>query len=179
MILDSLAHLRDYAGVHPHVPQVAAFLEAVDLGTLAVGRHEVGTEGCFALVSEYETIRPEEGFIECHRRYIDIQILLSGLERIGVCRAADCTAAAYDEEQDLQKLAGEVSFVTLRPGSFALFFPRDGHMPRLRPRDEATRVRKIVVKVPVIPAVGVADGSSGVSSGRQPAAGLLQRGETR
>ena len=149
MILDTLDRFRDYLGVHPLFARVAAFLETTELAALAVGRHEIGDEGCFALVSEYRTLGPGEGFIECHRRYVDIQILASGVEKIGVAPRAACTAAAWDEAGDCVTLVGEVDYVTLRPGSFAVFLPQDGHMPKMRHR-AAAEVRKIVIKVPIV-----------------------------
>jgi biofilm protein TabA len=153
MIIDSLDHFRDYLGVHPLFAPVAAFLDATDLGSLADGRHEIGAEGCFALVSGYRTLAPGEGFIECHRRHIDIQIVLSGVEQVGVCRRGECTAISFDEAGDFGVLEGEVDLVTLRPGCFAVFLPQDGHLPKLS-RGAATMVRKVVIKVPVLPGAG-------------------------
>lgn len=151
MIFDSLPRFAEYCPVHPLLAQVGEFLASADLAALADGRHEIGTEGCHALVSGYETLAPADGFIECHRRFIDIQVLAAGEERIGICRASDCTAGAYDSAKDFQKLEGAVDFITLRPGCFAVFFPHDGHMPKCHPAGGATLVRKIVVKVPVLP----------------------------
>lgn len=147
MIIDTLDNFDAYRGVHPLFAQVAEFLGANDLGQLAEGRREIGTAGCFALVSQYPTLEPGEGFIECHRRHIDIQIMIRGVEAIGVCRRAACSVSARDEERDFETLEGEVDLITLRPGSFAVFFPQDGHMPKLR-HGAAAIVRKLVVKVP-------------------------------
>lgn len=150
MILDTLVNFHDYLGVHPLFPRVAAFLAGADLAALAVGRHEIGDEGCFALVSEYETLAPGEGFIECHGRYVDVQLLLSGVERVGVCPRSACRVTACDEAADFETLEGEVDYVTLRPGLFAVFLPQDAHMPKLRHGAGAASVRKVVVKVPVL-----------------------------
>lgn len=148
MILDALDRFGDYLGVHPLFGEVAAFLRETDLEALADGRHEVGRDGCFALVGGYRTIAPGQGFIECHRRHVDVQILVRGVERIGVVPRARCTATAWDEARDLETLAGEVDYVTLRPGLFAVFLPQDGHMPMLAAGAPAD-VQKVVVKVPV------------------------------
>jgi YhcH/YjgK/YiaL family protein len=150
MILDALSRFRDYLGVHPLFGRVATFLDTTDLATLAEGRHDLGG-GCFALVSEYRTLAPGEGFVECHRRHADVQIVVAGIEDVGVCRREECAAAAWDEPGDCETLEGEVDRITLRPGSFAVFFPQDGHLPRLAHGAAAT-VRKVVVKVPVAPA---------------------------
>jgi YhcH/YjgK/YiaL family protein len=148
MIVDTLDHFGDYLGVHPLCGRVADFLGTADLGELAEGRHQIGSEGCFALVSQYITQSRDEGFIECHRRHIDIQILVRGVEGIGVCRRSDAVVSSWDEEGDFETLECQVDFITLRPGSFVIFFPQDGHMPKVRHGAPAS-VRKVVVKVPV------------------------------
>ena len=147
MILDSLDRFRDYLGVHPLFGRVAEFLTTADFATLAEGRHEIG-EGCFALVSAYRTIAVEEAFIERHRRYIDIQVVISGVEQIGVCRREACRSVSWNETNDVEVLQGEFDLITLAAGSFAVIFPQDGHMPKLQ-RGAQASVRKVVVKVPV------------------------------
>jgi YhcH/YjgK/YiaL family protein len=119
------------------------------MAELPSGKYEIGKNGMFALISEYETKGISQCFIECHRKYIDIQMLLSGREKIGVCNKKDCKEEEYIEERDFQKLYGEVSFITLMPGMFAIFFPHDGHMPQAQCADKPESVKKIVVKVPV------------------------------
>lgn len=149
MILDTQERFGDYLGIHPLFPRVADFLASTDLDALPEGRHEIGGEGCFALVSEYRTLEPEAGFIECHRRFVDVQVVVRGVEQIGVCSRSACRVTARDEAADFETLEGEVDLVTLRPGLFAVFLPQDGHMPKLR-HGAATTVRKVVVKVPVL-----------------------------
>jgi YhcH/YjgK/YiaL family protein len=148
MIFDTLNHFDNYLGVHPLFGRVSEFLSDAALGELAEGRHQIGTDGCFALVSQYITLAPEEGFMECHRRHIDIQIVSRGVEEIGVCHRSDAVVSAWDEERDFETLQGKVDYITLRPGSFVIFLPQDGHMPKIR-HGESASVRKIVIKVPV------------------------------
>jgi YhcH/YjgK/YiaL family protein len=150
MIFDTLNHFDKYLGVHPLFGRVAEFLAGTALEELAEGRHQIGLEGCFALVIEYFTQSADEGFIECHRRHIDIQILVRGAERIGVCHRSAAVVSAWDEERDFETLECQVDFITLRPGAFAIFLPQDGHLPKLR-RGAAASVRKLVIKVPVLP----------------------------
>jgi len=100
-------------------------------------------------VSDYAPRPPEECVVESHVRYIDIHIMAWGLESIGVCPAGECERLAYDEAKDFQTLRGTCDFVTLDPGRFAVFFPRDGHMPGVRSGEARQPVRKIVFKVPV------------------------------
>ncbi|MBI3592423.1 MAG: YhcH/YjgK/YiaL family protein [Nitrospirae bacterium] len=149
MILDSLDNFNKYLCLHQDFIDAAGFIGRQDLAELPQGKYEIGSRGVFALVSEYETKEIPQCFIECHRRYIDIQFLLTGREKIGVCNKKNCTEEAYDEGRDFQKLHGEIGFVNLTLGLFAIFFPHDGHMPQTQYADKPETVKKIVIKVPV------------------------------
>ncbi|RPJ16919.1 MAG: DUF386 domain-containing protein [Desulfobacteraceae bacterium] len=149
MIYDSINNFTDYFSLHPHFRTAYDFMKKNDPSSMAEGKCEVNNNGIFALISEYNTKVISEAFIECHRKYIDIQILLEGREKIGVCNIQDCREYPYDSEKDLQKLAGEVSLINMIPGRFVIFFPRDGHMPQIQYGDFPEKVKKVVFKVPV------------------------------
>ena len=84
--------------------------------------------------------------LEVHRKYIDIQILLEGEETIGWKPLDDCTNVTkpYDEDADcaLYDEPG-TSYVTLKPGQFAIFWPEDGHQPCIGKGD----IHKAIFKV--------------------------------
>lgn len=149
MIFDRLDNFGLYLSLHPLFEDAGRFMQRYGLNGLLPGRYEVGDRGVFALVSEYATKDPAACFIECHRRYIDIQFLPEGREKVGICSRQDCRAEEYDQEKDFQKLHGETDLITLRPGLFAIFFPDDGHMPQMSFADRPENVRKVVIKVPV------------------------------
>lgn len=149
MILDSIENFNNYLCIHQDFADAAGFIGGKDLAELPAGKYEIGNNGAFASVSEYETKEISQCFIECHRKYIDIQIILTGREKIGVCNKKDCAEEAYIEDRDFQKLHGEVGFINLTPGLFVIFFPHDGHMPQARYADKAEPVKKLVIKVPV------------------------------
>jgi YhcH/YjgK/YiaL family protein len=150
MIYDSIVNFGDYLSLHPHFKSVHAFMKENNPASMAQGKYEVNNQGVFVLISEYNTKEISEGFIECHRKYIDIQILLEGRERIGICNILECKEYPYDPDKDLQKLAGEVSFIKMAPKHFAIFFPRDGHMPQIKYGDLTEKVKKVVFKVPIL-----------------------------
>jgi len=92
-----------------------------------------------------------QGRWEAHRRYIDIQYLVSGIERIGYTPVANLALTTpYDEDKDVAFYQGHGDILTLEPGMFAVFFPHDAHMPMLcEAGGSPKQVRKIVVKIPV------------------------------
>jgi len=126
----------------------AARLAAVPVGKTVRVELE---EGVFALEQAYEAKPPAEGKWEAHERYIDVQVVISGRELMGVIESAGLKLTEdYRAERDLMFFGPASGGSTLRvgPGGVAVFFPADGHMPSLA--DGAPEVvRKTVVKVPV------------------------------
>jgi len=110
--------------------------------------------GAFALEQVYWTKTRPEGFFESHRKFIDVQVIFEGEERMEVVDVSRATVReAYREERDLVVYEdfGGASVLALRGGEAAVYFPADVHMPGLRGADgEARLVRKTVVKVPVV-----------------------------
>lgn len=149
MILDSLSRLHNYLPCHRLFSKVLDFINSHNLSDIKIGKVDIG-EGVYVAVSEYPTDDIKNKFIECHRKYIDIQIIIDGVEQIGVCDKNECKIIGeYDKEKDLEKLAGRTDLITLKKGYFAIFFPQDGHMPGLRIGNSENRVKKAVFKVPL------------------------------
>lgn len=149
MIFDALSYLRNYLPCHPMFPKVLDFINSHNLSDIEIGKVDVG-EGVYAMISEYQTDDIKNKFIECHRKYIDIQIVIDGAEQIGICDRDECKIIEeYDKEKDLEKLEGRTDLITLRKGYFVIFFPQDGHAPGLKVGNSENRVKKAVFKVPL------------------------------
>lgn len=129
---------------------VHARLAAMSAGTSE--RVELGG-GVFAMEQVYHAKPREEGFFEAHRKFIDVQVIVEGIELMEVEDISRLTVTMdYDAERDFGKFALDgpnAAKLILRAGDAALFFPSDGHMPSLRVAGAPTLVRKTVVKVPV------------------------------
>jgi len=148
MIVDHLDRAGRYAALGPSFEQAFAFLRAAHLETLAEGRHDLAGDALFALVQSYHTKAPSEGFWEAHRRYIDLQFIARGAERIGYAPLHRMRLESHDEPRDLSVLRGEGDFLTLTEGCFMLLWPEDVHMPGLHVGSPGP-VRKIVFKIAV------------------------------
>lgn len=124
------------------------FLSEQDLAKQATGKHELEGNDLFVNVDEYVTRNEEDVLFEAHKKYADIQVLISGEEKIGVLQLAKTTVfIPYDEEKDIMFLtADEKNYRMAMPGKFFLFFPDDAHRPTVK-TVENVPVRKIVVKV--------------------------------
>ena len=115
----------------------------------ADGRYEIKGKEIYAVVQSYDTQQAAGKKIESHKKFIDIQYVLSGGEVIGWLPAAGLTElSAYSEEKDVlfYHPADIITPIIMVPGTFAIFFPQDAHQPGCMYR-QVEPVRKIVVKV--------------------------------
>jgi YhcH/YjgK/YiaL family protein len=150
MILDTLQHFNYYLAVHPLLEPVYRFLQTEAWTKFPAGKRELGNN-ITCNISEYQTKEAALKFIECHCRFIDLQIMVDGSETIGFCHRDDCRVLEpYNDEKDFEKLSGTCDFLILKKGNFALFFPQDAHMPGLWIENRAASVKKMVFKIPVI-----------------------------
>ena len=87
----------------------------------------------------------EEAKLETHKKMIDIQIPLSTNETFGYTPLSSLPDAEYDQVKDITKYEGAAeTYVTCRPGEFAIFFPQDGHAPCI---SDAAEIKKAIFKV--------------------------------
>jgi biofilm protein TabA len=148
MIYDSLTNFSKYISVHRLFPVVAEYINSHNLHDLSIGEHQI-SDGIKVIVDEYNTKEINEGTIECHRKYIDIQIMISGKEYMGICRKEDCTEDTYSDKDDCQELKGEADWIKFEQNYFMVFFPEDGHMPGIKYKNKSNKVKKVVFKIPV------------------------------
>lgn len=146
MIFDTLDHYAYYEGLPHNLFAGFQFLARTDLSKLPVGRMEIDGERLYALVQGYETKPAEQGVWEAHRKYIDVQYLVSGRERMGFGSINHMQLGEYDPKKDFQPMNGNGNTVDVYAGEFVVFFPQDGHMPGPCIEKPAL-VRKVVLKI--------------------------------
>lgn len=90
---------------------------------------------------------------ESHREMIDLHLLLSGNERIDACDISALHAQSeYDVAKDFQVHQSPAVITTqtiLAPQTFAVYFPHDGHRPKMAAVEKGELIVKIVFKIPV------------------------------
>ncbi|MHB1093456.1 NanQ anomerase/TabA/YiaL family protein [Thiobacillus sp.] len=148
MILASLAEADRYLSLHPLFTRAFDFLRTTDLMGLAPGKYDVQGKQIFAIVESCAGRARAEAKLECHRRYIDIQLVLEGIDEMGWKPVAACVdpASDYDAARDIRFFNDvPASWIATPPGSFCLFFPDDAHAPLV----SADTIRKVVVKIAV------------------------------
>ncbi len=150
MILDRLEYSSLYRVMSEEIALALDFLRRTDFSTMPAERHNIDGDRVYAMVQRYRPKAPAEAKWEAHRRYIDIQYVAAGVERMGHAFLENGLKVAheYDDEKDyiLYDVAGDL--LTLRAGSFMILAPHDIHAPGLAiegPGSDA-EVCKVVVK---------------------------------
>ncbi|GHT21051.1 hypothetical protein FACS189419_01320 [Planctomycetales bacterium] len=146
MIIAPLSDIQKYSNA-----SVKEFVKKLTAG-LPDGEYPLDGENCFARLQTYHTKLLEETRFETHRRYADIQILLTGKERIDITPAvALVPETEYNTETDVQFYKPvEECFVTWNavPDYFGLFEPSDAHRPQISVQSGKSEwVRKVVIKI--------------------------------
>jgi YhcH/YjgK/YiaL family protein len=149
MIIDKLSNANLYSSLGERISKAFAYLKQTDFTITELGKYEIDGDNIFALVNEYKTKDANEGKLETHRKYIDVQFVAQGSELMGYAPFnSQQITDYYNEQNDITFFAGEKSFVKIDEGMFAIFFPADLHMPGIKV-EESTYVKKIVIKVKV------------------------------
>jgi YhcH/YjgK/YiaL family protein len=149
MILDKLENSDFYSSISKNLKTGFDFLKSTNLESINTGRHEIDGDMIFALVSEYDSKKPEDCRLESHRIYTDIQYIVSGKELIGfeTLRNQEATSE-YVPEKDIAFYLGEGTPLLIEAGMFAVFFPQDVHRPCIKV-DQSEKVKKVVIKVKI------------------------------
>jgi len=139
---DVLARLED-----PSSPE-HKLLTSLNVGE--VKKVEIRGKQLFAVHQCYMSKPRNEARLEAHRRYIDIQYVLSGKEIM----MFDCTAGlkpteAYSAEKDVEFLApANPVDIPLTKGTVAVLFPEDAHAPGIQ-ANGAEKIFKCVLKLEI------------------------------
>jgi YhcH/YjgK/YiaL family protein len=148
MILSTLSQSSRYAVLHPLFPRAFEYIRDTDLLALEPGRYPIIGEQLFVIIENVAGRTREAAKLECHRKYIDIQLVLEGVDEMGWRALADCgdPVSDYSAEKDIRFFHdAPASWITTPPGAFCIFFPEDAHAPLVA----TGNIRKVIFKIAV------------------------------
>lgn len=146
MITDKLEWAENYYHRHPAFKEAFEFLSSKNLSKLPIGKQEIDGDRLFYSISKGYGRSRTEAKLEAHRKYFDIQYVISGNEEMGWSPLALCDDidTEYNVEKDIEFFNNEPEkWTQVPPGSFAIFFPEDAHAPMVGNGE----IHKVVVKV--------------------------------
>ncbi len=145
MILDHLVNYQRYIDMHPAFAQAFEFLAEMD--PEMEGRFELDGDNLYAMVETVEARGKENRKMEVHKKYIDIQYVVTGKDVMGwESVEEDAPGEPYNPEKDVRFIDTPVlCWVDVPAGYFAVFYPEDAHAPLAGD----TTMKKVVIKVKV------------------------------
>lgn len=148
MIFATLSQADRYAMLHPLFPRAFDYIRNTDLNKLTAGIHYIINKQLFVIVEEEQGRSRDSAKLECHRRYIDIQLVLEGTDEMGWKPLADCHQPIdeYSTERDIHFFNDAAdSWISTPENAFCIFFPDDAHAPLV----STGKIRKCVFKIAV------------------------------
>lgn len=138
---------RQYHANKKYWDEAFTFLKTHDLSKLAPGKYPIDGDNVFASVTEDSTKDYDKSKWESHRKYIDLQYVISGDEKIGVASVAEVKVTEpYNAEKDITHYSGPGKLYIAKPGTFFIFFPGTAHRPNISTGGNK-KDHKIVIKI--------------------------------
>lgn len=151
MIFDKLQNLHKYV-LTEQFKKIQIFLKELS-PNMEEKTYEIDGKNIFASVMNYSTVLSDDGKIEAHNEYIDIQASLVGAEGIDIFdRSCLEVLEDYDRERDIvfykETVAPNIS-VNNVIGYFTMIFPYEAHRPQISLNRMCEDVKKLVIKIHV------------------------------
>ncbi|MBR1617770.1 YhcH/YjgK/YiaL family protein [bacterium] len=151
MIYNRIDNANQYYSLGENIKKGFEFLLNSNLSDLKDGKYEIEGDKIYANVQTLTTKPLEMAKSEAHRKYIDIQYLIKGEEKIGYGLLDDFNEILeeYDPQKDVIFFKDFCSnFINLSMGDFVLFYPEDVHAPMLSVK-ENKEIKKVIVKIAI------------------------------
>lgn len=153
MIVDSIENYAKYAHLPSGIVRAIEYLGSTDFTHVESGQYELDGKKLVSIVQRYKTRLPEQAIWESHRKYIDVQFMAGGSEKIGIAHLdkAPQVTMPYSDEKDVIFYEPGTEYFDAPMGTMMIFYPEDIHAPCLAQGNPPTQkeVVKVVVKVAV------------------------------
>jgi biofilm protein TabA len=101
-----------------------AYLKNTDLNALKARRYAIDGTNVYAIVTEAPSKDYDKTAFESHKKYIDLQNVITGEEKMAITQVTSVTVdRPYVEVNDIAYYTGEGKIYTIPAGTFMLFFP--------------------------------------------------------
>lgn len=164
MVIDNWHNFNHYLPQLPYAQIIREYISSHKLDDinnfkkLPLGKIDIKFPQVFIIHDKYQTQNASDKLWESHRKYLDIQLIISGTESMWVAsinQFLGLIAKDYSDERDiifynhnLESINEDyLAKLEMSTQSFSVFFPQDAHLPGISPDGKAGEVEKIVFKV--------------------------------
>ncbi len=148
--VNALEFAKQYHANKSYWDKALAYLKNNNLDTLSPGKYPIDGDNVFASVTINKPKVFEATKWEAHRKYIDIQYVIRGKEKMGVAPLSKTSVVEpYNETKDVgfyNVTDADSRFYIAVPGTYLIFFPQETHRPNIK-IEGCDEDKKIVIKV--------------------------------
>lgn len=133
------------------VDRAVEYLKGLKVTEEDSGKKVIVNDDFFYSVQSYMTKDEKDAGLESHKKYIDIQLMISGSEVMDICDTSRLSVKTeYDEEKDIMfwNIPSRMARTTLRAGDCIVLYPENAHRGAVA-LDKTEKVLKIVGKVKI------------------------------
>ena len=146
MIFDEFERLSFYFESVPYLKEVCEELSEKDLASLPVGTYYTEKSRIRYMVQSYDTAAEKKP--EAHKRYADLQLVVSGRERFDF-DSRSMLPESFKESDDIGFYDRPLdNSLILEEGECVIVFPYEPHTPGLS-AGKTGKMKKIVAKIPM------------------------------
>ena len=134
--------------IQNRIQKTLEYLNNMDLKKLESGKHVIN-EWLYINVQEYMTKNISDCKYESHKKYVDIQMMINGIEAIETSDVDKLELETeYNEESDVMfwKRKNNQMRTVITDKSYVILYPQNAHMPCIAV-DKPVKVKKLVAKV--------------------------------
>ena len=151
MIIGNIKNFKNVKFDNDNINKAFEYIYNNDLLSLPCGKTVIDGENLWVNRSAYVGKIEEECKIENHNDYLDLQLVLKGVESFGyvhIDRKGIVASTEYDAVKDKTNYVGKVDgIIELYDGDFALVWPEDLHQPQIKCNEEI--IEKAVFKIKI------------------------------
>ena len=147
MLVSSIQNYKNILKFFPQLDIVFNYIVKNINNKTLDGKYNI-TKSIYAVVQTCDPKPKKEQVLEKHKKYIDLQYVISGKEKIGWKFFDNTfkTLKRYSYKKDIVFYSNTPdTYINLKKGDFAIFFTEDTHAPLCC----LNTVRKCIVKIPV------------------------------
>ena len=150
MIIDTLDNISSYKKLSKDIYAGLIYLKNID-NNIELGTYDINNR-IKAIVENYETLKNNSFEFESHKRVIDIQCPIIGLERVFWSPITNMKVKkSYDNIKDITLYGDPLlppRYVDIGDRVFAIMFENDGHSPKHCVK-HSELIKKITIKVSI------------------------------
>ena len=137
MILDSLENSKRIECIHPLFKQAFDYVKSTDFSKMEDGKYDIADAGFTVSIASLFGKEKSEAAIETHKKFIDIQFPLLGVEKIGWKPGDQLLeeSVPYNEEQDIAFYIETYRLYENLSRTIRHLFPGRRARPGYRPRE--------------------------------------------